>query len=280
MANTNNDWDETSESTLCYIFIGMCALLLGILGWLAEHYQWFVKKGMVNSILGFVFGLFDWKCFEIAGVCAVFTLIGVIVDRKWGQTHYDYDLDSPWWVAFSVVVALACVVLVIPELNRRIMTWEYGHEMGLSTVYWEQEGALLCSIRNLLMYVLSFLFIILLMRQWIRMILLDISLPVRIVLGILLFPLYPAGAIALSYCFSVFLAIGVIGFIFYKILHLLGIFGEAKVAVDEATELERNHNYLGLNTASKAALHVLADDDFASLRYDAQEELKRREEED
>lgn len=273
MTNTNDDL--SFHSTSVYIFIGISSLVLGILGWLSDYYHWFAgKEGIIVSILTFLLGLFDGKCFGTFGVCTVFALIGIIVDKKWDR--YTYDLQSPWWVAFSVAVALACTVLIIPELNSHIMIWEYGHEMGINTVYGDHDDALICSIRNILMYGLSFLFIILMMRQWIRVMLLRISIVARVLLGILMLPLYPAGAIALSYCLSTIFALLVIGFVLYLLLRICGIIGEAKIAVDEANELEQSKDSWRVPYASDAALRVLEDEPTAYLQRDAREELDRR----
>lgn len=275
MANTNDD--SSLHSTSVYIFIGICSLVLGILGWLSDYYHWFAgKEGIIASILTFLLGLFDWKCLGIFGICAVFALIGIIVDKKWNR--YTYDLESPWWVAFSVAIALACTVLIIPQLNSCIMIWEYGHEMGINTVYQDHDDALICSIRNMLMYGLSFLFIILMMRQWIRVMLLEISIVARVLLGILMLPLYPVGAITLSYCLSTIFAFLVIGFVLYLLLRICGIIGEAKIAVDEANELERSKDFWRVPYASDKALRILKDEPMAYLQYDAREELERRKE--
>lgn len=275
MANTYDD--SSFHSTSVYIFSGICSLVLGILGWLSDYYHWFAgKDGIIVSILTFLLDLFDWKCFGIFGVCTVFALIGIIVDKKWDR--FSYDLESPWWVAFSVAVALVCAVLIIPKLNSYIMIWEYGHEMGINTVYWDHDDALICSIRKTLMYGLSFLFIILMMRQWIRIMLLKISIVTRVLLGILMLPIYPAGAIALSYCLSTIFAFLVIGFVLYLLLRICGKIGEAKIAVDEAIELEQSNAFWQVPYASDAALRVLKDEPMAALQYDARKELERRKE--
>lgn len=269
--------DSTFHSTSVYIFIGICALVLGILGWLSDYFHWFAgKDGIIVSILTFLLGILDWKCFGTFGICAVFAVIGIIVDRKWER--YTYDLEAPGWVVFSVAVALACAVLIIPKLNPRIMIWEYGHDMGCNTIYYNHDDALVCSIRRMLMYGLTFLFTILMMRQWIRIILLKISTVARVLLGILMLPLYPAGAIALSYCLSTVFAFLVIGVLLYLLLRICGIIGEAKIAVDEANELEQSKDYWRVPYASNAALHVLEDEPMAYLQYDAHEELERRKE--
>lgn len=239
--------------------------------------HWFAgKEGIIASILTFILGLFDWKCFGIFGICAVFALIGIVVDKKWDR--FIYDLKSPWWVAFSVAVALACAVLIIPKLNSYIMIWEYGHEMGINTVYWDHDDALICSIRKMLMYGLSFLFIILMMRQWIRIMLLRISIVAKVLLGVLMLPIYPTGAIALSYCLGTLLAVLIVGFMLYLFLCICGIIGKTKIAVDEANELERSKDLWRAPSASDKALRILKDEPMAYLQYDARAELERRKE--
>lgn len=234
MAGADDTLDTISTSTCFYFLMCLCALPLGILGWLADHFQWFVgKDGLFHSILAFIFGLFDWKCLALFGVCALLALLGVIIDYAWAYHGNDSDSDSTGWILFIIVIALLCTALIIPPLNKQIMLWEYGHEMGLLSDYRDESDAVVCSIRNLLMYGLSFVFVLATMRQWVRVILLELPLSVRVGLGTLLFPLDVAGAIAISYCLSRLLAIGVVVYFVYRLLCIVEKGVEVKMTIDD-----------------------------------------------
>lgn len=241
MSNADDRWDDISVSTCFYILLGACALPLGVLGWLAEHFQWFAgKDGLFNLIFSFIFGLFDWKCLALFGVCAVLALLGVIIDLAWDSHCSDSDSDSTGWILFIILIALLCTVLIVPPLNKQIMIWEYGHEMGLFSDYRDENDAVVCSIRNLLMYGMSFVFVLVTMRQWVRVVLLELPLAVRIVLGTLLFPLDVAGGLAMSYCLSRLLAIVVVAYFVYKLLCLFEKGFEAKLTIDEFKRITDN----------------------------------------
>lgn len=239
MAKADIDLDVLSVSTCFYFLMCLCTLPLGVLGWLADHFQWFAgKDGLFSSILAFLFGLFDWKCLALFGVCAVLALLGVIIDYAWGSS--DSDSDSTGWILFIIILALLCTALIVPPLNKQIMLWEYGHEMGLFSDYRDEHDALVCSVRNLLMYGLSFVFVLTTMRQWVRVVLLNLPLAVRIVLGTLLFPLDVAGGLAISYCLSRLLAIVVVAYFVYKLLCLFEKGVEAKLTIDEFKRITDN----------------------------------------
>ncbi len=241
MSNADDRWDNISVSTCFYILMGACALPLGVLGWLAEHFQWFAgKDGLFNLIFSFIFGLFDWKCLALFGVCAVLTLLGVIIDLAWASHCSDSDPDSTWWITFIILIAFACTLLIVPSLNKQIMLWEYGHEMGLLSDYRGEDDALVCSIRNLLMYGMSFVFVLVTMRQWVRVVLLELPLAARIVLGALLLPLDIAGALAMSYCLSRLFAVCIVAYLVYKLLCLVEKGVEAKLTIDEFRMITRD----------------------------------------
>ena len=282
--------DMHSMSTIMYITLFLSSFILGLLGWGAQTRNWFNMEKMF-LLFRKVLEVDLTKCSMFCGIHFLLSLLGWRIDklctdivsvRKDGKyvEEYNYDLNSTFWVTVSVIVGAICTIVIMPRLNHWTVIQKYGHEMGIMTDNWTEQGSLLVSIQRIIMYVICVPTVVILMRQWIRMAVNTGNGVLMVLIKAITFPLYPAAAIVLCYCMSELLAIGVIGAILFGILSLLGNFGQNVMNTREATRLSQSNDWYGIEIANEEVLENLAQNNFGQYsvasEHIAKEELEKR----
>ena len=117
---------------------------------------------------------------------------------------------------------------------------------------------LVATLQKIIMYIVSVPAIILIMRQWIRLVVKTNFSFVICIIKIVTFPLYPAAAILLCYCISELIAIIVLVAIFIGILILFGRCGQAMTNAEMADEIDRTDNWIAMEYADEKVLNILA----------------------
>lgn len=283
-------FDKHSLSTQVYIVLCVGAGILGCLGWASNYFQWFNTEDMF-FIFREILTVDVIKCFLFSGVCLLLGVGGWFIDRFCitctefrGKLRFevDYDLDSNVLVGVSVAISVLCAILVIPKLNSWMMIQQYGHEMGIMTDYWDHEMAIIASLQKIVMYILSIPTVILLMRQWIRMVVNTNSNIIISVIKVVTFPLYPACAIVLCYCISELLAIVFFVAILIGIVRLVGGIGETMMNTKQADEIDRTDDLIAMEYVDEKVLNILANNPFGQYKWGNEliaKEIKRKRDE-
>lgn len=267
-------FDKHSLSTQVYIVLCVCAGILGCLGWASDHFHWLNAEDMF-FLFRAILTVDAVKCFLFSGVCLLLGVGGWFIDRFCimciefrGKLHFkvNYDLNSNVLVGVSVAVSILCAILVVPKLNSWMMIQQYGHEMGIMTDYWEHEMALIASLQKIVMYIIAIPMVILLMRQWIRMVVNTNDNIIIWIIKVVTFPLYPACAIVLCYCISELLAIAIFVSILIGIFMLLGGIGETVIHTKEADEIDRTNDWIAMEFADEKVLNILANNPFSQYK--------------
>lgn len=267
-------FDKHSLSTQVYIVLCVCSFLLGSLGWASIYFKWFDTEKMF-FLFRELLTADPAKCFLFSGVCLLLSIGGWFIDKLCiicsdirGKLFFklDYDLDSNVLVGVSVVISILCAILIIPKLNLWMMIQQYGHDMGIMTDYWEHEMTLVATLQKIIMYVISVPMVILLMRQWIRLVVNTNSSIIINTIKVLTFPLYPAAAILLCYCVSELLAIIALAAILIGLLMLFGGFGEAVMNTKQADEIDRTNDWIAMEYADEKVLNILANNPFGQYK--------------